>query len=108
MSFRGDTRHFKMKFSEKVYKICKKIPEGKVSTYKLVAESLNSKGYRVVGNALNKNRNKYVPCHRVIKSNGFVGGFALGTKKKIQILKREGIKIKNNKVINFKKVLYRF
>ena len=108
MSFRGDTGHFKMKFSEKVYKICKKIPKGKVSTYKLVAESLNSKGYRIVGNALNKNRNKNVPCHRVIKSNGFVGGFALGTKKKIQILKKEGIKIKNNKVIDFEKVLYRF
>ena len=108
MSFRGDTGHFKMKFSEKVYKICKKIPEGKVSTYKEISKTLKYKAYRAVGNTLNKNRNKYVPCHRVIKSNGFVGGFALGTKKKIQILKKEGIKIKNNKVIDFEKVLYRF
>lgn len=98
----------KMKFSEKVYKICKKIPKGSVSTYSEIARTLNCKAYRAVGNALNKNRNKNVPCHRVIKSNGFVGGFALGTKKKVQILKKEGIKIKNNKILNFKKVLYKF
>ena len=44
-----------MKFSDRVYKIIKKIPKGKVSTYKAVAEALNSKAYRAVGTALNKN-----------------------------------------------------
>ena len=44
-----------MNFSEKVYKLCKKIPKGKISTYKIIANKLNTKAYRAVGNALNKN-----------------------------------------------------
>ena len=83
---------------EKVYNIVKTIPKGKVTTYKEIAEQLNTKAYRAVGNALNKNRNKDVPCHRVIKSNGEIGGYAHGKNKKIKILKSEGIKIKNNKI----------
>lgn len=96
-----------MNFNDKVYNLCKKIPKGKVSTYKLLSKKLNSKAYRAVGNALNKNKSKQVPCHRIIKSNGFVGGFAKGNKNKIKILKKEGIKIKNNK-IDLKKYLYKF
>ena len=88
-----------MRFSEKVYKLCKQIPKGKISTYKLVAHKLKTKAYRAVGNTLNKNPYKYVPCHRVIKSNEEVGGYVKGTKNKIKILKKEGIKIKNNKVV---------
>lgn len=45
---------------------------------------------RAVGNALNKNRNKDVPCHRVVKADGSVGGFAWGTAAKREILEREG------------------
>lgn len=97
-----------MNFNEKVYKLCKKIPKGKVSTYKEVAQALKTKGYRAVGNALNKNSYKTVPCHRVINSNGKIGGFAKGTKAKIKLLKKEGIKIKNNKIINFEEVLHKF
>ncbi|MBW2993321.1 MGMT family protein, partial [Candidatus Woesearchaeota archaeon] len=72
----GDRRCRRLSFADKVYLLCKKIPKGRISTYKLVAEKLNIKAYRAVGNALNKNKNKSVPCHRVVKSNGFVGGFA--------------------------------
>jgi len=69
---------------------------------------MKTKAYRAVGNAMNKNPYApEVPCHRVIKSNGFVGGFASGPKKKIQMLKKEGIEIKNNK-IDLKKYLYKF
>ena len=77
-------------FTEKVYGVVKKIPKGKVLTYKEVARRIGKpKAYRAVGNALNKNTNPKVPCHRVIRSDGDIGGFARGTKKKKEILKKE-------------------
>ena len=97
-----------MYFNEKVYETCKRIPKGRVSTYKELARALNCKAYRAVGNALNKNPYKEVPCHRIVKSSGHVGGFALGTKKKMEMLRKEGIKIKNNRIENFEEVLFRF
>lgn len=96
------------KFQEKVYNLCKKIPKGKVTTYKIIAEKLGTKAYRAVGNALNKNPfAPKVPCHRVVNSDGNVGGFAKGINKKIKLLKKEGVKIKNNK-INLRKYLFDF
>ncbi|MBL7100343.1 MAG: MGMT family protein [Nanoarchaeota archaeon] len=97
-----------MKFADKVYKLTKKIPRGRVSTYKEISKALGCKAYRAVGNALNKNPYApIVPCHRVVNSNGFLGGFASGTKNKIKLLQKEGIKIKNNRIVNFEKVLYK-
>ena len=96
-----------MNFTEKVHNLCRKIPKGKVSTYKILSKKLNSKAYRAVGNALNKNKSKKVPCHRVVKSSGEIGGFNKGTKTKINLLKKEGIIIKNNK-INLNKYPYKF
>ena len=96
-----------MDFTEKVYNLCRKIPKGKVSTYKILSKKLKSKAYRAVGNALNKNKSKQVSCHRVVKSSGETGGFNKGTKTKINLLKKEGIIIKNNK-INLKRYLYKF
>ena len=49
-----------------------------------------------------------VPCHRIIRSDGSLGGYALGINKKIQLLKKEGIQIKDNKVVDFKNKLYQF
>jgi methylated-DNA-[protein]-cysteine S-methyltransferase len=66
-------------FSKMVYQLTKHIPEGKVATYKSIAATLNTKGYRAVGQVLKMNRNPDVPCHRVVRSNGEIGGF-LGTK----------------------------
>ncbi|MCK4589683.1 MAG: MGMT family protein [Nanoarchaeota archaeon] len=86
-------------FEKKVYSICKRVPKGKVTTYKAIAKKLKCKGYQAVGNALNKNRDKKVPCHRVVKSSGEVGGFARGTKKKIEMLKKEGVGIKDGEVL---------
>lgn len=78
-------------FREKVYRVVKKIPRGKTLTYKEVAEKAGSpKAYRAVGNILNKNRDPEVPCHRVIRSDGRVGGYNLGTEKKEAILRKEG------------------
>src|SRR3989338_1776328 len=95
------------KFQNKVYEICKKVPKGKVTTYKAIAEKIGTKAYRAVGNAMNKNPFKDIPCHRVVNSNGFVGGFARGRNQKIKLLKNEGVKIKKNK-INLKKFLFDF
>jgi len=97
-----------MKFSDKVYKLCKKIPTGKVSTYKILAGELDSKAYRAVGQILNKNKSSKVPCHRVVASTGHLQGFASGLDNKAKILRSEGIKVKNNKIIDFEKVLYKF
>ena len=96
-----------MKFSERVYNLCKKIPKGKVSTYKIIAKKLRTKAYRAVGNALNKNPYKKVPCHRIISSTGHLYGFVLGLRKKAELLRKEDVKIKNNKV-DLKKYLFKF
>lgn len=97
-------------FEISVLQIIKKIPRGKVSTYKQIAQALNRPGAsRAVGNALNKNPYIHkVPCHRVVKSNGEIGGFALGKEKKIKYLNEEGIVIKNGMVENFSEILYIF
>lgn len=87
-----------MTFKEDVFELTKKIPKGKVSTYKQLAILLNCKAYRAVGNALNKNNSNLVPCHRVVRSDGSIGGFRTGTKNKIKLLKKEGLIIKNNKI----------
>jgi methylated-DNA-[protein]-cysteine S-methyltransferase len=95
-------------FNEKCYKILRKVPKGKVTTYKEIAKVLNSLAYRAIGNAMNKNPYApAVPCHRVINSNGDVGGFFSGTKNKVRLLKTEGIEIKNNK-IDLDKYLFKF
>jgi methylated-DNA-[protein]-cysteine S-methyltransferase len=86
-------------FYDSCYKVLKKVPKGKVTTYKEIARALNSKAYRAVGTAMNKNPYApIVPCHRVINADGNLGGFASGLKNKIKILKSEGIEIRNNKI----------
>ena len=96
-------------FNKKCYEKLILIPEGMISTYAEIAKSLDSKAYRAVGNAMANNPHLIsVPCHRIIRSDGSLGGYALGIKKKIQLLEKEGIKIKNNKVIDFKNKLYQF
>ena len=80
-------------FEKLVYKAILKIPAGQVRSYKWVARAIGRpKASRAVGNALNKNPySPTVPCHRIIKSDGSIGGFALGLKAKKRLLKREGI-----------------
>jgi len=49
-----------------------------------------------------------VPCHRVVKSNGQTGGYRSGIRKKIALLKSEGVRIKNGKIVDFEKFLFKF
>jgi len=100
-----------MNFSEKVLELVKKIPKGRVTTYKYIAKKLGRRGqiYRAVGRVLKENKHPIiVPCHRVVCSNGNVGGYSGGVRKKIRLLKKEGIKIRNNKIIDFKEIIFRY
>jgi methylated-DNA-[protein]-cysteine S-methyltransferase len=77
-------------FQKRVYDVVRNIPKGSMLTYKEVAEKMgNPKAFRAVGNALNKNHDPLIPCHRVIKSNGQTGGYNKGKLQKIAILKKE-------------------
>lgn len=100
---------FKPSFNDQCYKLLSQIPKGRITTYKAIAEALNCKAYQAVGNAMNKNPNPIeVPCHRVVNSNGDLGGYAFGKDKKIELLHAEGIVIENHKVKNFKTLFYDF
>jgi len=76
-----------------VYSIVAQIPKGKVTTYGDIAKALgHPHASRVVGRILNKNPNPILtPCHRVIKSNGNIGGYAFGKARKKELLKKEGL-----------------
>ena len=80
-------------FEKKVYAVVSQIPRGEVRTYKWVAMKIgNPKACRAVGNALNKNPYiGIVPCHRVIKSDGSIGGFARGVRCKRKMLALEDV-----------------
>lgn len=78
-------------FDRRCYALLKQIPRGKVTTYKLLAEALGTQAYRAVGNALSRNPDLVsVPCHRVVRSDGRVGGYAKGSDIKIALLQDEG------------------
>lgn len=99
----------KKSFNERCYELLRTIPRGKVTTYKLLAEALGTKAYRAVGNAMAKNPDLItVPCHRVIKSDGTIGGYAKGREKKIVLLQEEGVCIIGEKVAPLEAYLFRF
>ena len=80
-------------FTAKVLAATEKIPAGNVTTYAALARAVGApRAARAVGNALNKNPfAPAVPCHRVISSSGELGGYGLGPKVKLAILKNEGV-----------------
>lgn len=101
-------------FAEKVYALTKRIPMGKVSTYKEIARALGTKAYRAVGQTLRCNPYApRVPCHRVVASNGTLNGFngsqeqkELNRKKRL--LRSEGVSIHGDTIDNFSEFLHRF
>ncbi len=79
------------RFKEKVLEVVRKIPKGKTLTYKEVAFLAGKpKAWRAVGNILHNNKDITIPCHRVIRSDGKIGGYNRGEKTKKQLLKSEG------------------
>lgn len=87
-------------FEERVYAALKKVPRGSFITYgELARRAGYPRAARAVGNALNKNPfAPAVPCHRVVRSDGSIGGYARGVRAKMALLQREGVKIGNGRV----------
>ncbi len=90
----------KTQFERDVLVATFRIPKGKVSTYKRIAEKIGRpKAYRAVANALHKNPLwPVVPCHRVICSDGSFGGPQKGAEERRNTVAKEGIAIENGKV----------
>ena len=97
-------------FFQKVYEVVKMIPPGRVSTYGLIAKYLGSaKSSRVVGYAMNaSHQNSDIPAHRVVNRLGILTGkhHFSGTTLMKNLLESEGVKIQNDRVLNFKKVVW--
>lgn len=81
-------------FQEKIYRVVRKIPRGQVLSYKEVAERAGHPlAWRAAGNVLHNNYHPDVPCHRVVRADGRVGGFRGGGQKKTALLRKEGVLI---------------
>ena len=94
-------------FRENFYSLVQQIPEGRITTYGALARALGDiRAARAVGKMLNENpRPIVVPCHRVVMSDGSIGGFGMGVEKKIELLEGEGIEVKDDMIVDFKKKL---
>ncbi len=89
----------------------KQIPKGEVTTYGEIARAITGsvRAARAVGQAVAKNPYPIIiPCHRVVRTNGDVGGYSLGMETKIKLLREEGVLILGKKVRNHKEILFRF
>lgn len=93
-----------------VYKKLLQVPKGQITTYGELAKAVGLKnGQRIIGKIMNKNPYPaIVPCHRVVNSNGKIGGYAYGTDVKKNMLTKEGIKIQNGKIQDFENRVFRF
>jgi methylated-DNA-protein-cysteine methyltransferase related protein len=97
-------------FFERVYEIAKQIPQGRVTSYGAIAKALGTaRSARMVGWAMNAchGRND-IPAHRVVNRNGLLTGkhHFDGTNLMQQLLENEGIEIKNNQIVDFKKYFW--
>ena len=99
-----------MTLSIKVYRKLLQVPIGKVTTYGELANAVGLKnGQRAIGMIMKKNPFPViVPCHRVVKSNGKIGGYTYGERVKSRMLANEGINIKDRKIIDFDRVKFYF
>ena len=97
-----------MNIREYTYYLVRQIPSGRISTYGAVAKALGNKGYsRAVGKYMNTNPDaNTMPCFKIVKSDGTLGGFGLGIEDKIRRLNEDGIKVENGKIVDFKKVFF--
>lgn len=101
-----------MGFTNRIYQLLQQVPKGRVTTYKALAEVLGTKAYQAVGTAMRNNPYApQVPCHRVVTSSGQIGGFqghktGPSIQNKIGLLQKEGVQVKNNRVVNFDQILF--
>lgn len=98
----------------KTYALLKRVPRGRVTTYKALAQGAGTRAYRSIGQFMRANPYApQVPCHRVVFSGGSIGGFKGKTrgkaiKQKIALLQKEGVCVKGNRIVDFSSLLYRF
>ncbi len=92
------------------YRLVMQIPSGRVSTYGALAKALGDiRAARACGVMLSQNPDPpRIPCHRVVMADGSLGGFTHpeGVKRKIELLKKEGVEVKNGKIVNFSRVFF--
>ncbi|MFV9483923.1 MGMT family protein [Christiangramia sp. ASW11-125] len=96
-------------FFDKVYEVCRQIPEGRVTSYGAIAKSLGAaRSARMVGWAMNNSHDKNVPAHRVVNRNGMLSGkhHFSGTNAMQQLLEAEGVEVKELQVVNFKELFW--
>jgi len=101
-------------FAQQVYNLLKTVPKDRVTTYKELAKAMNTKAFQAIGQVMRTNPYApAVPCHRVVATNGMLGGF-MGERsgptvlKKIHLLKKEGVIVHGNKIVDFERKLWRF
>ena len=99
-----------MKIEERVYTKLLQVPKGYIVTYGDLAKAVNvQNGQRLIGRIMRNNPFPVIiPCHRVVKSNGDIGGFAFGINIKKNLLLNEGIQTNKNKIVDFKKIKFKF
>lgn len=86
-----------MKLKQKVFSYLKSLKKDEVVTYKKLAKKFNTSP-RAIGKIVSSNTDKSVPCYKVIRSDGGLGGYnGLHGKSKEKLLKEEGVDIKNLK-----------
>ncbi len=99
-------------FAQEVYRALRQVPKGRVTTYKALAEAVDSRAYRAIGQIMRTNPDApHTPCHRVVSSTGEVGGFMGDTagkniQRKIQLLQQEGVGVMQGQVQQFEKLLF--
>lgn len=106
----------------KSYELLRTMPIGRVTTYKALAQALGTRAYRAIGQVMRRNPYSFeacpelsrrVPCHRVVASDGTIGGF-MGKRqgaqitKKLALLASEGVHVHNNRIVDFESVLFSF
>lgn len=98
-----------LNFFDKVYEVAKRIPYGRVTSYGAIATYLGAaRSARMVGYAMNGSTGKDVPAHRVVNRKGLLTGkhHFDGTNLMQQLLESEGIKVKDNQILNFEEVFW--
>lgn len=96
-------------FYDKVYEVANRVPYGRVTSYGAIAKYLGAtRSARMVGYAMNGSHGKDVPAHRVVNRKGLLTGkhHFEGTHLMQQLLESEGIKVRDNQILNFEKVFW--
>jgi O-6-methylguanine DNA methyltransferase len=105
-------RHTRNVDRKLVYEVVKLIPKGKVSSYGTIARAMGVPGAaRAIGSIMRANPNPpAIPCHRVVYSDGRLGGFSGRSHipKKARLLRSEGIRIVNGRIVDFSRVFHDF